>query len=132
MNSANNDSNNSDSNSNSKRVWFVTGSARGMGIDIARAALDAGHSVVATARDSDRVTAALGEHADLLPVALDITDDAAVESAVKSAIDRFGRIDVLVNNAGNFYAGFSRPSARRNFGPRWRPTSSGRSTSPAP
>lgn len=47
-------------------VWFITGAARGMGIDLARAALQAGHSVVATARDAARVTAALGEHDGLL------------------------------------------------------------------
>lgn len=55
-------------------VWFITGAARGMGIDLARAALQAGHSVVATARDAARVTAALGEHDGLLAVSLDITD----------------------------------------------------------
>jgi NAD(P)-dependent dehydrogenase (short-subunit alcohol dehydrogenase family) len=89
-----------------KQIWFITGAARGMGIDIARAALDAGHRVVATARDTDRVTGALGEHEDLLPLALDITDEAASVGAAQAAIDHFGRIDVLVNNAGNFYAGF--------------------------
>ena len=90
----------------SATVWFVTGAARGMGIDLARAALDAGHRVVATARDAAKVTAALGDHPNLLPVALDITDPAAAQTAVDTAIARFGRIDTLVNNAGNFYAGY--------------------------
>jgi NAD(P)-dependent dehydrogenase (short-subunit alcohol dehydrogenase family) len=87
-------------------VWLVTGAGRGMGTDIARAALTAGHAVVATGRDPDRVSAALGAHDDLLAVALDVTDPAGVQAAVDAAVERFGRIDVLVNNAGNFYAGF--------------------------
>jgi NAD(P)-dependent dehydrogenase (short-subunit alcohol dehydrogenase family) len=87
-------------------VWFITGSARGMGVDIARAALAAGHSVVATARDAAKVAAALGEHENLLALSLDITDPAASEAAAAAAVERFGRIDVLVNNAGNFYAGY--------------------------
>jgi NAD(P)-dependent dehydrogenase (short-subunit alcohol dehydrogenase family) len=89
-----------------ENVWLITGAARGMGVDIAKAALAAGHAVVATARNADSVTGTLGQHDDLLAVALDVTDPAAAEAAVKAALDRFGRIDVLVNNAGNFYAGF--------------------------
>ena len=90
----------------SNNVWFITGSARGMGIGMAKAALAAGHSVVATARDAAKVTAALGEHKNLLALSLDITDPAASIAAAEAAVERFGRIDVLVNNAGNFYAGF--------------------------
>ena len=89
-----------------KKIWFVTGAARGMGVDIATAALAAGHAVVATARNPDAVTAALGDHDNLLAVQLDITDPASVDAAINAAVDRFGRIDVLVNNAGNFYAGY--------------------------
>ena len=89
-----------------KKVWFVTGAGRGMGVDIARAALAAGHAVVATGRNPERVSAAVGAHDDLLTVALDITDPASAQAAVDAAVERFGRIDVLVNNAGNFYAGF--------------------------
>jgi NAD(P)-dependent dehydrogenase (short-subunit alcohol dehydrogenase family) len=88
------------------KVWFVTGAGRGMGVDIVKAALAAGHSVVATGRDVDRVRNATGEHENLHAIALDITDTQAAERAARQAIDRFGRIDVLVNNAGNFYAGF--------------------------
>jgi NAD(P)-dependent dehydrogenase (short-subunit alcohol dehydrogenase family) len=88
------------------KVVLVTGAGRGMGVDIARAALDAGLQVVATARDARKVTQALGENDDLLAVALDVTDPISVQAAVDAAVDRFGRIDVLINNAGNFYAGF--------------------------
>lgn len=90
----------------SNAVWFITGSARGMGVDLAKAALGAGHRVVATARDAIRVTEALGEHENLLALSLDVTDAAASVAAAEAAVERFGRIDVLVNNAGNFYAGF--------------------------
>jgi NAD(P)-dependent dehydrogenase (short-subunit alcohol dehydrogenase family) len=88
------------------KVYFITGAARGMGIDIAKAALEAGHRVVATARDAAKVTQVLGEHEDLLAVSLDITDEAATQAAVDAAVARFGRIDVLVNNAGIFIAGY--------------------------
>ena len=89
-----------------KIVWFVTGAGRGMGVDIARAALAAGHAVVATGRNPEKVAEVVGAADDLLAVKLDITDPADAEAAVQTAVDRFGRIDVLVNNAGNFYAGF--------------------------
>jgi NAD(P)-dependent dehydrogenase (short-subunit alcohol dehydrogenase family) len=89
-----------------KKVWFITGAGRGMGTDIAKAALAAGHAVVATGRNSEKVTQAVGDNVDLLAVKLDVTDPADAAAAVQAAVDRFGRIDVLVNNAGNFYAGF--------------------------
>src|SRR3954467_10082193 len=89
-----------------KKIWFITGAGRGMGADFAKAALAAGHSVVATGRDTDRVSKALGQSADLLPVRLDVTSRADAEAAVGAAVDRFGRIDVLVNNSASFYAGY--------------------------
>ena len=88
------------------KVWFITGAGRGMGVDIAQAALAAGHKVVATGRNTDKVAAALGKSVNLLIVKLDITQPVEGESAAKAAVDNFGRIDVLVNNAANFYAGF--------------------------
>jgi NAD(P)-dependent dehydrogenase (short-subunit alcohol dehydrogenase family) len=88
-----------------KKVWLVTGAGRGMGVDIAKAALAAGHNVVATGRTPDRVTAAVGEADALLVVKLDVTSRQDVEAAVAAAVDRFGGIDVLVNNAANFAAG---------------------------
>jgi NAD(P)-dependent dehydrogenase (short-subunit alcohol dehydrogenase family) len=89
-----------------KKVWFVTGASRGMGVNIARAALAAGHNVVATGRDPQRVADAIGATDNLFTVKLDITDPADAQAAVQAAVDRFDRIDVLVNNAGNFYAGY--------------------------
>ena len=87
-------------------VWFVTGAARGMGIDIAKAALAAGHSVAATARSEAKVTDVLDENENLLALSLDITDPVAAQAAVDATVARFGRIDALVNNAGTFQAGF--------------------------
>jgi NAD(P)-dependent dehydrogenase (short-subunit alcohol dehydrogenase family) len=89
-----------------KKVWFITGAARGMGVDFAKAALAAGHAVVATGRRPDAVTQAVGASDDLLVVKLDVTSLADAQAAVRAAVDRFGRIDVLVNNAANFYAGY--------------------------
>jgi NAD(P)-dependent dehydrogenase (short-subunit alcohol dehydrogenase family) len=89
-----------------RKVWFITGAGRGMGADFARAVLAAGHQLVATGRDTERLTAVLGPSDDLLAVKLDVTSRNDAEAAVQAAVDRFGRIDVLVNNAANFYAGF--------------------------
>jgi NAD(P)-dependent dehydrogenase (short-subunit alcohol dehydrogenase family) len=88
------------------KVWLVTGAGCGLGADIARAALKAGHQVVATGRDPGKLDAALGRHERLLTVRLDITDADEARVATGAAVARFGRIDVLVNNAGNFHAGF--------------------------
>jgi NAD(P)-dependent dehydrogenase (short-subunit alcohol dehydrogenase family) len=98
-----------------KQVWLVTGAGRGMGVDIAKAAMAAGHAVVATGRNTDTVTAALGQEDDLLAVNLDVTDPAAALAAVQAAVDRFGHIDVLVNNAGNFNAGFFEEISPEDF-----------------
>ena len=88
------------------KVWLITGAGRGLGTDIVKAALAGGHQVVATGRNTDKVAKALGKSPKLLIAKLDITKPADAESAVKASVDQFGRIDVLVNNAANFYAGF--------------------------
>jgi NAD(P)-dependent dehydrogenase (short-subunit alcohol dehydrogenase family) len=91
---------------NTRKVWLVTGAGRGMGVEIVKAALVAGHYVVATGRDVQKVRNAIGDHDNLLIAPLDVTSPADANAAVESAVQKFGRIDVLVNNAGNFYGGF--------------------------
>ena len=88
------------------KVWLITGAGRGMGVDITKAALAAGHKVVATGRNTGSVVKAIGEAESLLVVKLDVTKTTDAEAAVNATIEKFGRIDVLVNNAANFYAGF--------------------------
>ena len=88
------------------KVWFITGAGRGMGLHIAKAALVAGHQVVATGRNIDKVAKAAGQSDNLLVLKLDVTSAADAEAAAKATIERFGQIDVLVNNAASFYAGF--------------------------
>ncbi|WP_322068488.1 oxidoreductase [Paraburkholderia bannensis] len=83
-----------------KRVWFITGASRGIGALIAEAALADGNAVVAAGRNARAIVERLGDSPALLPVALDVTDEAQAKAAVQAAIDKFGRIDVLVNNAG--------------------------------
>jgi NAD(P)-dependent dehydrogenase (short-subunit alcohol dehydrogenase family) len=89
-----------------EKTWFITGAGRGMGVDFAKAALAGGHNVVATGRNPDAVAAALGDSDDLLVVKLDVTSPHDAEAAVAAGIDRFGGIDVLVNNAANNYSGY--------------------------
>jgi NAD(P)-dependent dehydrogenase (short-subunit alcohol dehydrogenase family) len=102
-----------------EKVWFITGAGRGMGVDIAKAALAAGNAVIATGRNAEKVRSALGaasgEQDDLLAINLDVTDPADAKAAVAAAVERFGRIDVLVNNAGNFYAGFFEEISPEDF-----------------
>ena len=88
----------------SKQVWLITGAGRGMGVDFVRAALAAGHSVVASGRDRDRLSKVLGTSSDVLAVTLDVTSAADAEAAVRAAVERFGRIDVRGS-------GFFRPGA---------------------
>ena len=88
------------------KVWFITGANRGLGAGIGRAALEAGHCVVAAARNPAGIADVLGDKSGrVLPVALDVTDPKAVEAAVARAVEVFGHIDVLVNNAGYGHLG---------------------------
>ena len=89
-----------------KKTWIITGAGRGLGVDIAKAALDAGHDVVATGRNPDTVAAALGDAENLLVVALDVTDPEQIAGRRSTTVERFGTVDVLVNNAASFSAGF--------------------------
>lgn len=89
-----------------KKIWLITGAGRGLGVDIAKAVLATGHAVVATGRDAAKITAAVGGHDNLLAFKLDVTRPQDAQAAVEAAVGKFGRIDVLVNNAGNFFAGF--------------------------
>jgi NAD(P)-dependent dehydrogenase (short-subunit alcohol dehydrogenase family) len=98
-----------------KKVLLVTGASRGMGVDIAKAALTAGYAVVATGRDPQKVEKALGLAEDLLVVSLDVTDPASAQAAVQAAVERFGRVDILVNNAGRMYAGFFEETTADDF-----------------
>ncbi|WP_309505167.1 SDR family NAD(P)-dependent oxidoreductase [Streptomyces sp. KM273126] len=101
------------------KVFFITGAGHGLGVDIARRALQAGDQVVATGRRPQKVVETLGGDQDsLLVTTLDITDPDAAKSAVQAAVDRFRRIDVLINNAAKFYAASSKSSPRRRLGPR--------------
>lgn len=113
----------------SNRTWFITGASRGFGRSFAQAALAAGDRVAATARDTSSLEDLVAEHGDaVLPVELDVTDRDAVFASVGSVHDRFGRLDVVVNNAGYGVSGaveeLSEEQARRQlevnlFGALW-------------
>src|SRR4029453_1045540 len=89
-----------------KKVWLITGAGRGLGVDIAKAALATGHAVVATGRDAAKVAGAVGDPDNLPATKLDVPRPQDAQAAVETAVAKFGRIDILVNNAGNFFAGF--------------------------
>ena len=98
------------------KVWFITGASSGIGLEISKSALASGYKVVATGRDTDKVSNAIGASSDnLLVVKMDVSNPKEIETAVKSAVDKFGTIDVLVNNAGNFYAGFFEELSQREI-----------------
>jgi NAD(P)-dependent dehydrogenase (short-subunit alcohol dehydrogenase family) len=84
------------------KVWLITGAGRGLGLDIAKAARAAGHGVIANGRDPAKVSAAIGHDDGLMAIKLDITRLQDAQEAVAASVAKFGRIDVLVNNAGNF------------------------------
>lgn len=86
-------------------VWMITGAGRGLGVEIARAALAAGNQVAATLRRPETLPQDLRESDQVFPVALDVTDQAQIDAAVSAVVDHFGTIDVLVNNAGSALLG---------------------------
>nr|WP_315402189.1 oxidoreductase [uncultured Duganella sp.] len=89
-----------------QKTWLITGASRGLGMEMAKAALAGGDNVVATGRDPGQVVAAVGEHRNLLVHTLDVTDGTSITDAVNNAVARFGGIDILVNNAGYGHLGF--------------------------
>jgi NAD(P)-dependent dehydrogenase (short-subunit alcohol dehydrogenase family) len=95
------------------KVWLITGSGNGLGRDIAESALAAGDSVVAGARRTEELTPLVAQYGERVkPVMLEVRDEAAAKAAVQSAVDSFGRLDVLVNNAGyGQFAPFEQMSA---------------------
>ena len=98
------------------KVWLITGASRGMGVDITKAALAFGHKVVATGRNIESVAKTLGENENLLIVKLDVTKQEDADAAVNAAVEKFGKIDVLVNNAANFMAGFFEELTQEEIG----------------
>src|SRR5688500_17088223 len=89
-----------------RKVWFITGASRGIGAALTQAALSAGDAVVATARQPKALAEAAGASDHLLVTPLDVTNVNDAEAAVTAAVERFGRIDVLVNNAGASFKGY--------------------------
>ena len=103
-----------------QQVWFITGASKGFGLELVRQLLHQGHQVVATSRDEAALRGAVGvESAEFLPLAVDLASEAGVGEAVRAAVARFGRIDVVVNNAGYGQLGsleeLSDAEARANF-----------------
>ncbi|HKO76686.1 MAG TPA: SDR family NAD(P)-dependent oxidoreductase [Flavobacterium sp.] len=89
------------------KVWLITGASSGIGLEITKAVLATGNKVIATGRNADKVAKALGESTDnLFVVQMDVTNPEEINTALDAAIEKFGSIDVLVNNAGSFYAGY--------------------------
>ncbi|HEY4047532.1 MAG TPA: oxidoreductase [Acidobacteriaceae bacterium] len=102
-----------------KKVWFITGASKGFGKELTKAALEAGDTVVATARKPETITKAVGENDRLLALPLDVTNEQQAKEAVAAALAKFGQIDVLVNNAGQGLLGaveeVSPAEVRANF-----------------
>jgi NAD(P)-dependent dehydrogenase (short-subunit alcohol dehydrogenase family) len=92
---------------NKNKVWLITGASSGIGLEISKSALASGYKVAATGRDTEKISKAIGASSDnLLVVKMDVANPKEIETALKSTVEKFGTIDVLVNNAGNFHAGF--------------------------
>src|SRR5688572_14506121 len=103
-----------------KKTWFVTGASKGLGLSLVKQLLSQGYQVAATSRSLNDLNKAVGENnPDFLPLTVDLKTEASVEKAVNAAVDRFGKIDVVVNNAGYGQAGsleeLSDRESRDNF-----------------
>jgi len=105
-------------NSNQK-VWFITGASKGLGLSLAKKLLNEGEKVVATSRSLDDLKSTIGEHENFLPLLLNLTDEKNVGEGIDKAVNHFGKIDVIVNNAGYGLLGaleeLSDEEARMNF-----------------
>ena len=95
-----------------KNVWLITGAGRGLGVDIAKAALTAGHAVVATGRDATKVAAAMGDHDNLLAIKLDVTRPQDAEAAVEAAVAKSAESTFWSTTRGISSPASSRSSAR--------------------
>ena len=86
---------------NNQKVWFITGASKGMGLSLAKKLLSGGSKVVATSRTIEELESNISEHnVNFLPLKVDLTSEASVKTAIKQAVEKFGRLDVVVNNAG--------------------------------
>lgn len=106
-------------NATTEQVWFVTGASKGLGAAITKEALTNGYKVVAAVRNPEAAQKALGDCPNLFCVKLDLTDETSIRAAVKAALDNFGHLDVLVNNAGygllGYFEEFSEDLVRRQM-----------------
>ncbi|TJZ63038.1 SDR family NAD(P)-dependent oxidoreductase [Sphingobacterium olei] len=102
-----------------KKVWFVTGASKGLGLSLVNELLAQDYHVVATSRNQPTLVEAIGSHDNFLPLEMDITNDSDVAKAVQTAVDSFGKIDVVVNNAGYSQIGtleeLTDEETRRNY-----------------
>src|SRR5689334_17481640 len=103
-----------------KKVWFVTGTSKGLGLTLTKKLLEEGFKVAATSRNAEALTEAVGEKSDnFLPLKMDLLNEQCVQEAIHKTLEAFGKIDMLVNNAGYGQMGtleeLSDEEARRNF-----------------
>lgn len=102
-----------------KKVWFITGASKGLGLEFVKQLLAKGNYVAATSRNKAQLLAAAGEHENLLPLEVDLTSESSVEQAVKATVQKFGQLDNVVNNAGYGLLGaveeLTDKEARQNF-----------------
>ena len=102
-----------------QKVWFVTGASKGLGLTLVKKLLSNGENVAATSRNVSDLSKAVGEHENFLPLAVDLINESSVEAAISQTISKFGRVDVVVNNAGYGMVGaleeLSDKESRENF-----------------
>jgi|SRR5690606_19335821 len=97
------------------KVWFITGTSKGMGLELTKLLLSNGNKVAATSRDAQNIKNEIGKNPNLLALTVDITSDASVKKAIKETVDTFGRIDIVVNNAGYWIVGSMEETTNQEF-----------------